>query len=89
MPTWSADYWRRSPVAREVGEREGVGLSQNGGTPRHPRTARKAARKENYRHGQFVGAFPDAEGQALHLTRRLIAAGYYDEYRRAFEAADE
>lgn len=86
---WSLDHWRKSPVAQAIAEREGSCLRYNGGTPRKPRTAGKAARKENRKHGRYVCPLPDPEGVEYVLFRKLLAAGYYAEYRRAFEQADE
>lgn len=82
-PRWWADSkWHRG-LAELVEAQEDRPPAHNVGTPRHPRTARTVARK--YRHNHVrVGV----AGEQPRPMARLLAAGYYDAYRRAFEAAD-
>lgn len=86
MSSWTVDHWRKGPVARAIAEREGMGLSHPGGTPRHPRTAQKARRVTQHNH---VKRGYLCRGTALSPFRRLLTGGYYDELRRAFEASEE
>jgi hypothetical protein len=87
MSSWTVDHWRKGPVARAIAEREGTGLSHPGGTPRHPRTAARARRITQHNHVKR-GYLCRGES-APSPFRALLAGGYYDELRRAFEAADE
>jgi hypothetical protein len=87
MSYWSPAYWRRSPTARAIAEREGTGLSHPGGTPRHPRTAEKARRVTQ--HNQIKRGYLCRGEPAPSPFRRLLTGGYYDEMRRAFEASEE
>jgi hypothetical protein len=87
MSSWTVDHWRKGPVARAIAEREGLGLSHPGGTPRHPRTAKKARRVTQHNHvkrGYLCRGEP-----APSPFRALLTGGYYDELRRAFEASEE
>jgi hypothetical protein len=87
MSSWTVDHWRKGPVARAIAEREGLGLSHPGGTPRHPRTTEKARRVT--RHNHVKRGYLGRGEPALSPFRELLTGGYYDEMRRAFEASEE
>lgn len=78
---------RSSRYSVAIVAREGQGLAHNGGTPHHPRTRRALNRRIGYGHEESLMLGP--QRRAPSVMARLLATGYYDEYRRRFHDAEE
>lgn len=115
---WKDSRWHRG-LAAEIEALNPRGLAHPYGTPRHPRTARKAARCVEHNHvrratelTRAIDHLPDprpapqyarprttegwiAKRRAMRKNTvssafgKLLGSGYYDEYRRAFDAAED
>lgn len=95
---WEYPRRWRSPLADAIRQREGLGLTHPGGTPKCPRRPAKQypggkglppQPQLHYGRRAYGGRWGARGRGAPPETRALVARGYYDELRRAFHDAEE